>query len=77
MVVVVRFETADDAGQFQAAHRRAVAPGESVVEWPYIFVTRSDGFVVARVAHLGRTVFFAIGTNREVARAALEAVEGR
>ncbi|MXZ88166.1 MAG: hypothetical protein F4Z07_04850 [Dehalococcoidia bacterium] len=77
MVVVVRFETADDAGQFQAAHRRAVAPGESVVEWPYIFVTRSDGFVVARVAHVGRTVFFTIGTSREVARAALEAVEGR
>ncbi len=77
LVVVVRFETGNDAREFEAAHRRAPAGGEGVVEWPYWVVTRSDGFVVAGVEPVGRTAFFAIGTNREAAQAVLEAVEER
>lgn len=74
LAVVVRFETGHDAREFETAHRQALAQGESVVEWPFTFVTRNDGFVVARAAIEGRTVFFAIGTSAEVAGAVLEAV---
>lgn len=77
LAVVVRFETADDAREFEGAHRRALAGGEGAVEWPYWVVTRSDGFVVAGVEPGGRTVFFAIGMSVEVARAALDAVGER
>ena len=78
LVVVVRFDTSVDARQFDAAHRSALARGASVVEGPYMLVTRDDEFVVARVDPVGRTVFFAIGTSAEVVRAALEPLlEGR
>lgn len=76
LAVVVRFETVEDARQFQAAHARAVALGESVVERPYWFATREDGFVVARIGPVGHTVFFAIGTSADVTRAALEPLVG-
>ncbi len=79
LVVVVRFETALDSSEFEKAHRKALARawGEVVLESPYTFVTREDGHVVARIAPVGRTVFFAIGTSAELVRAALEPlVEG-
>ena len=71
LIAVVRFETTLDSSQFGVAHRASLAGGEKVVEEPYTFVTRDDGYVVARIAPVGRTVFFAIGTSAEVARAAL------
>ena len=77
LVAVVRFETALDSLQFGVAHRAALAGGQVAADSPYTFVTRDDGYVVARIAPVGRTVFFAIGTSAEVARAALEPlVEG-
>ena len=72
LVVVVRFDTSVDARQFDAAHRSALARGASVVEGPYMLVTRDDEFVVGRFDPGGRTVFFVIGTSAEVVRAALE-----
>ena len=72
LVVAVRFDTTIDSRQFEEAHRKALAFGEVVVEGPYMFVTREDGHVVARIAPVGRTVIFAIGTSAEVVRAALE-----
>ena len=72
LVVVVRFETLIDAHEFADEHHIATFGGEVAVEDPYTFVTRDDGFVVARLKPVGRTVFFAIGTSAEVARAALE-----
>ncbi len=72
LVVAVRFDTTIDSRQFEEAHSVAIPGGEVAVEDPYTFVTREDGFVVARIAPVGRTVFFAIGTSAEVARAALE-----
>ncbi len=72
VLVVVRFETLIDAHEFADEHHIATFGGELAVEDPYTFVTRDDGFVVARVEPVGRTVFFAIGTSAEVARAALE-----
>ena len=78
LVVVVRFDTSVDARQFDAAHRSALARGASVVEGPYMLVTRDDEFVVGRFDPGGRTVFFVIGTSAEVVRAALEPLlEGR
>ncbi len=72
LVVVVRFDTSVDARQFDAAHRSALARGASVVEGPYMLVTRDDELVVGRFDPGGRTVFFVIGTSAEVVRAALE-----
>ena len=72
LVVVVRFDTSVDARQFDAAHRSALARGASVVEGPYMLVTRDDEFVVGRFDPGGRTVFFVIGTSAEMVRAALE-----
>ena len=72
LVVVVRFETLIDAHEFADEHHLATFGGEVAIEDPYTFVTRDDGFVVARLDPVGRTVFFAIGTSAEVARAALE-----
>ncbi len=71
LIAVVRFETTLDSSQFGVAHRASLVGGEKVVEEPYTFVTRDDGYVVAQVAPAGGTVFFAIGTSAEVARAAL------
>ena len=72
LVLVVRFDTSSDAQEFDQAHRSALARGEAVLESPFRFVTRDDGFVVARVDPVGRDVIFAIGTSAEVVRAALE-----
>lgn len=76
LVVAVRFEIPVDAHEFAQAHRNALATGAVAVEDPYTFVTREDGFVVARIEPVDRTVFFAIGTSAEVARAALEPLVG-
>ena len=77
VVALVRFDTTIDSHQFEFAHREALAFGEVIIEGPYTFVTRDDGHVVARIAPIGRTVFFAIGTSAELVRAALEPlVEG-
>ena len=72
LVVAVRFVTAIDSNQFADEHHLAIFGGEVTAEDPYTFVARDDGFVVARVEPVGRTVFFAIGTSAEMARAALE-----
>ena len=72
LIAVVRFETALDALQFGVAHRASLAGGQVATDSTYTLVTRDDGYVVARIAPVGRTVFFAIGTSAEVARAALE-----
>ena len=71
LIAVVRFETTLDSSQFGVAHRASLAGGEKVVEEPYTFVTRNDGYVVAQVAPAGGTVFFAIGTSVEAVQAAL------
>jgi len=76
LVVVVRFDTGYDAQQFDYAHRVALGRDASTDEGPYTLVTRDDGFVVARLDPVGRTVFFAIGTSAEVARAAVEPLVG-
>ena len=76
LVVVVRFDSEWDALQFDHAHRSALEHGTSIVERPYTLVTREDAFVVGRVDPVGRTVFFAIGTNAEVVRAALGVLVG-
>ena len=71
LTVVVRFDTAWDALQFDEAHRWALAWEASSDEGSSTLVTRDDGFVVARLDPVGRTVFFAIGTSAEVALAAV------
>lgn len=76
LVVAVRFDTMLDSSQFEEAHSLLLARTRSSVEAPYTFATREDGFVVARLEPVGRTVFFAIGTSAEVARAALEPLVG-
>ncbi len=76
LVVAVRFDTMLDSSQFEEAHSLLLARTLSSVEAPYAFATREDGFVVARLEPVGRTVFFAIGTSAEVARAALEPLVG-
>lgn len=76
LVVAVRFEIPIDAHEFAAAHRNALATGAVAIEDPYTLVTREDGFVVARLEPVGRTVFFAVGTSADVARAALEPLVG-
>jgi len=76
LVVAVRFDTTIDSRQFEEAHNVAIPGGEVAVEDPYTFVTREDGFVVARLEPVGHTVFFAIGTSAEIARAALEPLVG-
>ena len=75
LVVVARFESDPDAREFEYVHQEALR-GEAAVEGLYTFVTRDDGYVVARIAPVGRTVFFAIGTSAEVARAALAPLVG-
>ena len=76
LVVAVRFEISIDSHEFAAAHRNALGTGAEAIEDPYTFVTREDGFVVAHLEPVGHTVFFAIGTSAEVARAALEPLVG-
>ncbi|MXY35458.1 MAG: hypothetical protein F4052_06410 [Dehalococcoidia bacterium] len=76
LVVAVRFDTMLDSSQFEEAHSLLLARTRSSVEAPYTFATREDGFVVARLEPVGRTVFFAIGTSADVARAALEPLVG-
>ncbi|MDE2933682.1 MAG: hypothetical protein OXS47_07415 [Chloroflexota bacterium] len=76
LVVAVRFEIPIDAHEFAAAHRNALGTGAEAIEDSYTFVTRGDGFVVAHLEPVGRTVFFAIGTSAEAARAALEPLVG-
>ena len=76
LVVAVRFDTTIDAGQFEEAHSLLLARTRSSVEGPYAFATREDGFVVARLEPVGRTVFFAIGTSADVTRAVLEPLAG-
>ncbi|MCY4392370.1 MAG: hypothetical protein OXE43_09995 [Chloroflexi bacterium] len=71
LIAVVRFETTLDSSQFGVAHRASLAGGQVAADSTYTLVTRDDGYVVARIAPVGRTVFFAIGTSAEVARAAL------
>lgn len=77
LVVVVRFETTSDVWQFEKAHDLALARGKLLTDYPYTFVTRDDGAVVALVGTVGRNVTFAIGTSTEVARAALEPLPRR
>ncbi len=76
LVVAVRFEIPIDSHEFAAAHRNALGTGAEAIEDSYTFVTRGDGFVVAHLEPVGRTVFFAIGTSAEAARAALEPLVG-
>ena len=76
LVVAVRFDTTIDSRQFEEAHSLLLARTRSSVEDSYTFATREDGFVVARIEPVGRTVFFAIGTSAEVARAALAPLLG-
>ncbi len=72
LTVVVRFADADEAQEWERGHDRALSTiSESVVDGPFTFNTRPDGAVVARLEPVGDTVFFAIGTSREAARAAL------
>ena len=76
LVIVVRFTDAEDAREFEEAHREALAGGEMVEDSTYTLVTRDDGYVVAMLEPVGRDVIFAIGTNAEVARAAVEPLVG-
>ncbi len=75
LTVVVRFEDAVEAEQWERAHARAVlGHAEYFYEAPYSLSIRNDGAVVARAAPVGDTVFFAIGTSIEAASAALRAL---
>lgn len=76
LVVAVRFDTMIDSSQFEEAHSLLLARTRSWVEDSYTFATREDGFVVTRIEPVGRTVFFAISTSADVARAALEPLVG-
>jgi hypothetical protein len=75
LVVVVRFKDRLDAQQFHSTHGYVLTRGAATdtrFRLPYTMERRSDGMVVTRFHPVGSTVFFAIGTNWEVGRKALE-----
>ncbi len=77
LVTFVRFVSEEDAREFAEAHRAVATRGaEVVVEGVVTLATRPDGNVVALLEPVGRDVIFAIGTNAEVARAAVEPLVG-
>ena len=75
LVARVRFVDAGEASEFVAAHENHARVGAAILEAGEITLARRpDGNVVALTEPVGRDVLFAIGTNAEVARAALEAL---
>ena len=77
LVARARFAGEEDAREFAEAHRAVATKGaEVVVEGVVTLATRPDGNVVALLEPVGRDVIFAIGTNAEVARAAVEPLVG-
>ena len=78
LVARVRFVGEEDAREFAEAHR-ALASGDADVEeeGALTLATRENGNVTVLLEPLGREIIFSIGTNAEVARAAVEPfVEG-
>ena len=77
MVVRVRFVTEEDAHEFTEAQRAVATAGAEVVEDGAVtLATQGNGNVTAMLEPVGRDVTFAIGTNAEVARAAVEPLVG-
>ncbi len=77
MVARVRFADAEEAREFDGTHRDvALADADAVTAGALTLATRDDGMTVALAEPLGRDVLFAIGSNADIARAALEALLG-
>ena len=73
LVAVVRFVSEEDAREFAEVHRAVATKGAEVVDDGVVtLATQADGRVTALLEPVGRDVIFAIGTNAEVARAAVE-----
>ncbi len=73
LVVRVRFVSEEDAHEFAEAQRAVATDGADVVEEGGLtLATQVNGSVTALLEPVGRDVIFAIGTNAEVARAAVE-----
>ncbi len=78
LVAVVRFVSEEEAREFAEVHRAVATKGAEVVDDGVVtLATQADGRVTALLEPVGRDVIFAIGTNAEVVRAAVEPlVEG-
>ena len=78
VVARVRFVNAEEADEFAQTHRTlALAQAEPLAEGTItIAADPAQGTATALTAPVGRDVFFAIGTNADAARAALEALIG-
>ena len=73
LVARIRFVSEEDAHAFQKAHRAIATKEAEVVEGSVVtLATQANGNVTALVDPVGREVIFVIGTNAEVARAAIE-----
>ena len=77
-LVRIRFVSEEDAREFAEVHRAVATKGAEIVDDGVVtLATQEDGRVTALVEPVGRDVIFAIGTNAQVARAAVEPlVEG-
>ena len=75
LVARVRFVDAQEAREFAEAHREFALGGAAVVEAGSLtLATQANGNVIALAEPLGRDAIFAIGTDSQAARAALEAL---
>ncbi|MDE2669054.1 MAG: hypothetical protein OXI51_05295, partial [Chloroflexota bacterium] len=73
LVARVRFTSAEEASEFARTHSREATREAGVIrEDGFVLARRPDGKVVALVEPVGRDVIFAIGTDADVTRAALE-----
>ena len=77
-LVRIRFVSEEEAREFAEVHRAVATKGAEIVDDGVVtLATQEDGRVTALVEPVGRDVIFAIGTNAQVARAAVEPlVEG-
>ena len=77
-LVRIRFVSEEEAREFAEVHRAVATKGAEVVDDGVVtLATQADGRVTALLEPVGRDVIFAIGTNAQVARAAVEPlVEG-
>ena len=72
LVVRVRFVSEEDAHEFAEAHRAVATEGADVVQEGVLTLATGENTVTVLLEPVGRDVIFAIGSNAEVARAAVE-----
>lgn len=76
LVARVRFVSEEDAREFAEAQRALATEGADVVQEGVLTLATGENAVTVLLEPMGRDVIFAIGSNAEVARAAVEPLVG-